>query len=178
MRHFGSLLPAIGLMIALVGCGAKPTPEQAEAIAMIERLGGALKFADERPGRPVVEISLGGTQVADADLARLACFGELETLSLFDSAIGDEGLARLEPLTNLQTLYLGRTRSSDAGLAVLARMPKLKTLGLSDTRVTDAGLAQLQSLAGLRSVNLRHTRTTDAGWRDLKQALPELVIQR
>lgn len=162
----------------LGGCGAPPTAEQTEAIAAIERLGGKVKFADDRPGRPVVEIALGGTAVSDADLGRLACFPELETLSLFDSAIGDAGLAHLKPLANLRTLYLGRTKVTDVGLDAVAGMTQLKTLGLSDTRVTDAGLLRLTHLQQLASLNLRRTPTTDAGVRKLKESLPKLVIHR
>ena len=178
MRSFGIFLQTLALTLPMAGCGAKPTPEQAEAIAMIERLGGRLKFADDRPGRPVVEIALGGTPVADADLRRLACFPELETLSLFDSAIGDQGLARLALFVKLQTLYLGRTRVTDDGLTVLADMSKLKTLGLSDTQITDVGLTHLKTLGELRSVNLRRARTTVAGLQALKQAAPQLVIHQ
>ena len=162
----------------LAGCGARPTAEQADAIAALERLGGKLKFADDRPGRPVIEIALGGTAASDADLARLACFPELETLSLFDSDIGDAGVANLKPLVQLQTLYLGRTKISDAGLDALAGMQRLKTLGLSDTRVTDAGLLRLTGLNRLASVNLRRTPTTDAGVRKLKESLPQLVVHK
>ena len=166
------------LSACLAGCGARPTAEQAEAIAAIERLGGKLKFADDRPGRPVIEIALGGTAASDADLACLARFPELETLSLFDSSIGDAGIAELKPLANLRTLYLGRTKITDAGLDALAGMQRLKTLGLSDTRVTDAGLLRLTGLNQLASVNLRRTPTTDPGVRKLKESLPRLVVHR
>jgi hypothetical protein len=162
----------------LVGCGARPTAEQADAIALVERLGGKVKFADDRPARPVVEIALGGTAVSDADLARLECFPELETLALFDSGIGDAGIAHLKPLANLRTLYLGRTKVTDAGLDALAGMTQLKTLGLSDTRVTDAGLLRLTHLDQLASVNLRRTPTTEAGVRKLKESLPKLVVHQ
>lgn len=174
-RLFWSLL---WLSACSAGCGARPTPEQAEAIATIERLGGKLKFADDRPGRPVIEIALGGTAVSDADLARLTCFTELQTLSLFDSAVGDAGVAHLKPLVQLQTLYLGRTKTTDAGLDALAGMRRLKTLGLSNTRVTDAGLLRLTALNQLASVNLRRTPTTDAGVRKLKESLPRLVVHK
>ena len=160
------------------GCGARPTAEQAEAIAAIEHLGGRVKYADDRPGRPVVEVALGGTAVSEADLARLACFPELETLSLFDSPIGDAGVAHLKPLANLRTLYLGRTKVADAGLDALTGMTQLKTLGLSDTRVTDAGLLRLTHLQQLASINLRRTPTTDAGVRKLKEAHANLVVHR
>lgn len=176
MRHYGLFLLSMSLMVGLSGCGARPTPEQAEAIAMIESLGGKWKAANDRPGRPVIEVALGGTPVRDEDLAKLACFRELETLSLFDSSIGDAGLVHLKLLENLQTLYLGRTQTTDAGLAAIIGMSKLKTLGLSDTRVTDAGLAHLKPLKNLRGLNLRRTRTTAAGVRELKQSLPQLVV--
>ena len=162
----------------LAGCGARPTAEQAETIAAIERLGGRVKFADDQPGRPVIEVALGGTAVSDADLARLACFPELETLSLFDSSIGDAGIAHLKPLVNLRTLYLGRTKVTDAGLDALTGMTQLKTLGLSDTRVTDAGLLRLTHLQQLASLNLRRTPTTEAGVFKLKEARPDLVVHQ
>jgi hypothetical protein len=174
-RRFWSILC---FSACLAGCGARPTAEQAEAIAAIERLGGKVKFADDRPARPVVEIALGGTAVSDADLARLACFPDLETLALFDSGVGDAGVAHLKPLANLRTLYLGRTKVTDAGLDALAGMTRLKTLGLSDTRVTDAGLLRLTHLQQLASLNLRRTPTTEAGVRQLKESLPKLVVHR
>jgi hypothetical protein len=174
-RRFWSIL---WFSACLAGCGARPTAEQAAAIAAIERLGGKVKFADDRPSRPVVEIALGGTAVSDADLARLECFPELETLALFDSGIGDAGVSHLKPLANLRTLYLGRTRITDAGLDALAGMTRLKTLGLSDTRVTDAGLLRLTPLDQLASLNLRRTPTTEAGVRKLKESLPKLVVHQ
>jgi hypothetical protein len=178
MPHRWRFWSILWFSACLAGCGARPTAEQAEAIDAIERLGGRLKFADDRPGRPVIEIALGGTAVSDADLARLACFPELETLALFDSGIGDAGVSNLKPLANLRTLYLGRTKVTDAGLGALAGMTRLKTLGLSDTRVTDAGLLRLTHLDRLASLNLRRTATTEAGLRKLKESLPRLVIHK
>jgi hypothetical protein len=178
MPHRWRFWSILCLSAFLVGCRARPNPEQADAIAAIERLGGKVKFADDRPGRPVVEIALGGTAVGDADLARLACFPDLKTLALFDSGVGDAGVAHLRPLKNLRTLYLGRTKVTDAGLDALAGMTRLKTLGLSDTRVTDAGLLRLTHLDQLASINLRRTPTTEAGVRKLKESLPRLVIHK
>ncbi|HXT57455.1 MAG TPA: hypothetical protein VN699_02420 [Pirellulales bacterium] len=174
-RLFWSSLWLLG---CLAGCGAQRTPDEAAAIAMIERLGGKIKFADDRTGRPVVEVALGGTAVSDADLEQLGCFTDLENLSLFDSGVGDAGIPHLTPLANLKTLYLGRTKITDAGLAAIGELPQLKTLGLSDTDVTDAGLLRLASLSRLVSINLRRTRTNDAGVRKLKESLPQLIVHR
>jgi hypothetical protein len=166
------------LLSCIAGCGAQRTPDETAAIAMIERLGGKIKFADDRAGRPVVGIALGGTAVADADLERLACFAQLESLSLFDSGVGDAGVAYLKQLVNLKALYLGRTKITDAGLDSAAALVQLKTLGLSDTRVTDAGLLRLASLSRLVSINLRGARTTDVGIRKLQESLPQLIVHR
>jgi hypothetical protein len=157
----------------LSGCGKQPSPEQSETIAAIERLGGRVKYADDRT---VVEVALGGTQVSDAQLEKLSVFPELKTLSLFDSAIGDEGLAKLGPCPALEILYVGRTRVTDAGLKQLTRFPTIKNIGLSDTRVSDAGIRQLASLANLRTINVHRTQVTVTGGNDLKAALPQLVI--
>ncbi len=161
-----------------IGCGPRVDPEVAEAIAAIERLGGTVKRDDRRQGRPVVEVSLGGTRVTDGDLAYLARFPELETVALFDSKVGDEGLARLKDCTELRTLYLGRTKISDEGLAQLAGMKQLKTLGLTDTRIGDAGIAHLKALTNLKSVNLHGARATAEGIRQLEKTLPGLVVHR
>ena len=155
------------------GCGKHPTPEQAETIAAIERLGGSVKYDDRRT---VIEVALGGTQVSDAQLERLSVFPELKTVSLFDSAIGDDGLAKLGPCPALEILYLGRTHITDAGMKQLTRFPTLKNLGLSDTQVSDQGIRQLASLANLRTINVHRTQVTVTGGNDLKAALPQLVI--
>jgi hypothetical protein len=157
----------------LSGCGAQPSPEQAETIAAIERLGGRVKYDDRQT---VVEVALGGTRVSDAEIERLAVFPGLQTLSLFDSAIGDDGLAKLGPCQSLDTLYLGRTRVTDTGLKHLTQFQTLKNLGLSDTRVSDQGIRQLASLANLRTINVHRTQVTVTGGNDLKAALPQLVI--
>lgn len=160
---------AIGLCL---GCSNR-SPEQAEAIAAIQRLGGQVKYDK---GQAVVEVALGGTQVSGAELARISVFPELKTLSLFDSPVGDDDLAALPDLKYLETLYLGRTRVTDAGLKHLARLAKLKNLGLSDTRVSDQGLKLLAWLSDLRTINVHRTQVTVTGGNDLKAALPLLVI--
>lgn len=154
------------------GC-SRASPEQAEAIAAIKRLGGQVKFDRQKA---VVEVALGGTKVSGSELARMAVFPELRTLSLFDSPVGDDDLASLGDLKSLETLYLGRTRVSDAGLKHLARFAKLKSLGLSDTRVSDQGLKSLSPLTKLRTINVHRTQVTVTGGNDLKAALPQLVI--
>lgn len=157
----------------ICGCANRPSPDEADAIATIERLGGQVKRDSQGA---VAEVALGGTRVSAAELARLPVFKSLKTLSLFDSSIGDDDLKPLTDLPQLETLYLGRTRVGDAGLAHLANITGLKTLGLSDTSISDRGIRQLASLANLRSVNVHHTQVTVTGGNDLRAALPNLVV--
>lgn len=165
---------ALGLLFGTVaGCTNRIDPDQAEAIAAIERVGGQVKHD---PRGVVDEVALGGTHVSAVELRRLSVFPELKTLSLFDTPLGDDDLEELANLPRLETLYLGRTRVTDAGLAHVARITALKTLGLSDTRVSDQGLPQLASLANLKSVNVHRTQVTVTGGNGLRAALPDLVI--
>jgi hypothetical protein len=155
------------------GCAPHASPEQAEVISVIERLGGQVRYGEQQT---VVEVALGGTHVSGAELARMSVFPELKTLSLFDSAIGDDDLAQLAGAKTLETLYLGRTRVTDAGIKHLIQLPMLRNLGLSDTSISDQGLKQLASLGNLRTINVHRTQVTVTGGKDLKAALPQLVI--
>lgn len=170
--RFLSLQLGAGVVLCC-GCATQTSPEQAEVIALVNRLGGQVKYGEQHT---VVEVALGGTHVSGSELARLSIFPDLKTLSLFDSSISDDDLARLAPTKTLETLYLGRTRITDDGLKHLAGLQKLRTLGLSDTRVTNQGLKQLASLSNLRSINVHRTQVTVTGGNDLKATLPQLVI--
>ena len=50
--------------------------------------------------------------------------------------------------------------------------------GLGTTNVTDAGLEHLKGLTGLQELNLSWTKVTDAGESRVKEALPNVWIQR
>jgi len=138
-------------------------------------------------------LRLGGAQVGDAGIARLASIRSLErldlsdcwvtevglahvgrmkslkSLSLYRSDIGDEGLAQLSGLTDLESLRLaGCQHISDAGLAHLAGLTSLKRLDLEFTPITDAGLVQLTGLKNLEDLNLVHTQVGDAGLAHLR----------
>ena len=98
----------------------------------------------------------------------------LATLKLADAAVG-----YLNGLTNLQTLELGGTEITDTGLANLAGLTNLQALNLDGTKVTDAGLVHLKGLTNLESLALAgYTQITDAAITELKQALPNLQIEK
>jgi formylglycine-generating enzyme required for sulfatase activity len=102
----------------------------------------------------VTGLTLGFTQVTDADLARLAPLGELTRLHLHGCNIGDDGMAHLKTHKRLTWLSLWDTNVGDAGMQNLAGLADLDYLTLNGTRVTDAGLAQVSGLAKLKVLHL------------------------
>ena len=80
--------------------------QYAQAIAMIERLGGEIRFGDERQltklqrefatqTHNVYNVNLSGTQVTDADLAQLKALKSILFLKLRDTKVTDDGLRHL-----------------------------------------------------------------------------------
>jgi hypothetical protein len=74
-------------------------------------------------------------------------------------------------------LDLGATRVTDAGLKGLAGLTQLKNLYLQDTNVTDDGLKYLRGLKQLQSLDLNGTKVTARGIQELRQALPDCLIE-
>ena len=92
---------AVLVVAALAGCSkdrpqdAAGSPEDA-AVKAVEKLGGKVERDDEQPGRPVVEVSLAGTQVTDADLKGLKDLKQLRHLDLSNTQVTDAGVQELE----------------------------------------------------------------------------------
>ena len=138
-------LIAILPMIAVCGCSrAGAHPDEAAAVAAIQKLGGKVDYAGEGAERRVIKVYLHQTQVGDDDLVVLKKLPKLKNLFLGKTNIGDPGLTHLEQAAELQTLGLNSTRVTDAGLKSLAELKNLKTVNLQETQVTAAGAAQLR----------------------------------
>jgi hypothetical protein len=194
-----------------------PAERQRRAVAAIEALGGQVLYAPSHKGTSdaflrrwlardyfdeIREVSLGGTQVTDADLDDLQALKGLKWIWLVNTQITDAGLAHLHRLTALKSLDLNGTQVTDAGLAHLNGLMRLEALDLNGTQVTDAGLTHLQGLTGLKllwlgssrvtdaglahlhglaelqELNLSGCQVTDAGLTQLRQALPNCKIKR
>lgn len=97
-------------------------------------------------------VTLAGTGVTDADLAKLST--SIRNLNLEATEIGDAGLANLSRLTALEELVLDSTSVSDTGLAYLKTLSNLRRLRLANTYVEGDGLTHLLSLARLVDLNL------------------------
>ena len=55
----------LGLSLAPICCWAAGPADRAKAIAEIEKLGGKVTIDEENPGKPVIGVDLGATQVTD-----------------------------------------------------------------------------------------------------------------
>jgi len=78
-------------------------------------------------------LDLGFLHLGDADVATLAAFGNLRSLSLaFADALSDAVIETIAKLDKLQTLDLAAAEISPDGIDRLARMPRLIHLGVYD----------------------------------------------
>jgi hypothetical protein len=115
-----------------------------KAIAAIMAFGGKIERDDKKPGRPIVQLRLGGTQVTDTELKDLAGLKQLQRLDLSYTRVTGPGLKNLTTLNQLQELYLIGTQVTDAELKNLAALKQLRFLNLSPSKVTAAGLKTLE----------------------------------
>lgn len=126
-----------------------------------------------------VDFRANAAETGDAQLALLRPVAEqVAWLGLAGTQVTDTGLEQIKGLKNLRRLHLEKTALTDAALAHLAGFAELRYLNLYNTKVTDAGLAHLKGLKNLEKLYLWQTEVTDAGAKALKEALPNLAINR
>jgi CubicO group peptidase (beta-lactamase class C family) len=148
------------------------------AVSSIQKLGGKLERDEKGPGKPILVVNLGLTEVKDAELEPLAGLATVKKLTLNDTPITDAALDHLKDLAGLEKLYLVDTKVSDAGLERLKGLKKLQILSLAGTQVSDAGLDHLKALSSLKEVFLYGTKVTDDGAKKLKESMPDVKIYR
>src|SRR2546425_614201 len=84
------------LLAALILSGAARADE-ADAVKLVEKLGGTIKRDDKQPGKPVVEVDLSfRDKVTDADLRELKELKQLVVLDLNFTLVTDAGLKELK----------------------------------------------------------------------------------
>jgi len=125
---------------------------RAEALRMIERVGGFTAPGHPGPADTIWIVHLQKTKVADDQLRALAALKGLESLHLEDTQITDAGLKHVARLTNLHTLDLSRTKVTAKGLASLASLHTLYNLHLTGTQVRESDLPNLIGAKVLRAV--------------------------
>jgi CubicO group peptidase (beta-lactamase class C family) len=170
--------PAAAAAAAVVAAAPRPPADVEEVVSAIQKLGGKLERDEKGPGKPVIVVNLGLTEVKDAELGPLDGLASVKKLTLNDTPITDAALDHLKDLAGLEKLYLVDTKITDAGLEKLIGLKNLKILSLAGTQVSDAGLEYLKAMTGLKEVFLYGTKVGDDGAKQLKEALPELKIYR
>jgi hypothetical protein len=167
-----------GLVLGAPAIGRADDAED-KAVEFVEQMEGTITRDDKQPGKPVVKVSLWGTEVTGAGLKQLTAFKSLTTLDLSCSSVTDNGLKELAALKGLTSLDLSATvKVTDAGVKELAALKNLTTLELRQTKTTDAGLKELAALKNLNALNLRGTKVTNEAVRELQKALPKCQITK
>ena len=125
--HFAQrrrLLGAISLAACCLtfGCTDPLPPEHRAAISRLQSLGGRVVFHEGG-----YRLNLGGSQVANEDLALLADIQNLNYVDLQETAITDEGLDELAKIDTPCTIMLKATRTTPAARDKLSETrPNLK----------------------------------------------------
>ena len=104
MRYFRWMLPAFGLLLAVLMVRAEDPRDRAWGIAMIRELGGTFEVDEKAPGQPIVAVDLGYTFPLAADLEHLKGLTRLQSLKLNENYRGDigDGLAHIKGMTDLR----------------------------------------------------------------------------
>jgi hypothetical protein len=116
----------------------------------------------------------GTCPVRDDELAFIAEFENLESLSLTGNAIRGPMLAYLKGAHSLSRLNLNYNPIDDDGLRHLPELPSLKELLLGNTLVTDASIDVIVKLPLVDRVDLEGTQVTGSGVRRLFDEIPTL----
>jgi hypothetical protein len=172
----GTPAPAPAPGAPVPAASSAPSPEVAEAMGKIQKLGGTVMQLAMNDDSLVVDFHLGGTALTDEGLAAVKTLPKVVQLDLKDTQITDAGLAHLAGLGTLNRLHLEKTKITDAGLTHLKDLGNLEYLNVYGTGVTDAGLEHLKGLKNLKKLYVWQTPVTDAGIAKLKEALPSVIV--
>lgn len=157
------ILPMVCLLPLPLATAAEPTPEEAHALATIQKLGGRATLDPQLdpPGRIAARFD----RPTDATLLALKKLAPLGAVELLEAgAVTAKGLAALQELPHLRRLVIERGKLSAAALAAIGRCEHLRHLGLPDCGLTDAGLGSLKPLTLLETLSLTdNPAITDKG---------------
>jgi YHS domain-containing protein len=173
-----ALLLLVTLASTALAAPVQFTPPQQESVNKISAKGGLVMQLANDSDVLVINLSLGGKQITDAELEQLKALPKIAQLNLANTSITDAGLAHIVGLAELTHLHLEKTAVTDAGLPHLKNLAKLEYLNLYNTAVTDAGLSNLAGLKNLKRLYLWQTKATDQGVGELKKSIANLYVNR
>jgi Leucine-rich repeat (LRR) protein len=150
---------------------ALPVPEEREAAAAIQRLGGWYTLDDSKH---VVEVNmvyhgsgrtrLQNTQFTDEALGYLPSFSKLRLIGLAWKQATDEGLKRLAGAHSLRAIHIWKAADvTDAGIDGLRGLKDLEVVHVDNARLSDAALQILSTLPKVHDLSLQGNNFTDDG---------------
>lgn len=147
------ILAAGGTAAVEIGADAGMSPGASVAVATPEQIPAAKL--------QVVGVDLANRQVDDDDLAKLANWEEIESLSLAGTPITDDALVHIRTLARLERLDLSGTKIGSRAVESVARLDNLRELNLAGVKLDDAGAAPLVGLEELERLDLSTTEVGD-----------------
>src|SRR5438445_10210486 len=103
----------VGAVMLLACLSGAARADEASAVKAVENLGGNVTRDDKLPGKPVIGVNLGGTQVTDAGLKELKDLKQLTTLLLNHAQVKAAGLKALKHLKKQTSPSLHHTTETD-----------------------------------------------------------------
>ncbi len=113
----------------------------------------SIQFDTTADGR-IKAMTLPQNEIPDEIFACVACFPELEELTISHADVDDFRMQYLAGLSNLKRLVLHDTDISDEGLAVVGKFTSLEHLDLSESGFVGWVIALLKPLENLTSLDL------------------------
>jgi len=87
---------SISALLAVMILSGAARGDEADAVKMVEQLGGTIKRDDKQPGKPVVAVDLSRTRVTDVELKELKELKALTKLDLHRANVTDAGVKDLQ----------------------------------------------------------------------------------
>ncbi|HWA98804.1 MAG TPA: protein kinase [Pirellulales bacterium] len=123
------------------------------------------------------KLSIGGRNEANQMLPVVVEFQDLVELSIHGKTITDANASLLTKLPKLKHLALLGTAMTDEGLKAIAATT-VQDLHLDGGAFSDAGLKHLEAMTGLAKLALRGTKVTAAAAASFQQAVPGCKVSR
>ena len=153
------------ILALLLATTAQAETNQA-VLKHVESLGGRVRRVSAKREALEVDFEFSGDKVTDAELARLAELGPIESLRLKKTGLTDAGLQHVARLAGLRRLYLEHTAITSAGRKQLAGL-KGSLDSLCMVAIVRALVDDHDIVAGFSSSDP-----------DILQVLPPLVVTR
>jgi hypothetical protein len=99
---------------------------------------------------PLVRLSCSESAIDDLSCEFIASFRALRELSVEGTSVTDAGIARLLVLRNLEVLRLSETKISHDGIGMLSRFAALRRLDIDDVPMTDDDAERLLNAKQLK----------------------------